>query len=69
MEPGAPSLRFFLQGWDSTDTAYRACYGLTPENVEVGVILHARDGQLSEMEIYSIAQQERRFGLPKIDTL
>jgi hypothetical protein len=44
-------------------------YGITPENVEVGVILHARDGRLSEMEIYSVHQQEEPFGLPKIDTL
>jgi hypothetical protein len=44
-------------------------YGVTSENVEVGVILHARDGRLSEMEVYSISQQDGLFGLPQINSL
>ena len=44
-------------------------YGVTSEEVEVGIILHARDGRISEMEIYSVAKQDQPFGLPKIDTL
>jgi hypothetical protein len=44
-------------------------YGVTSENVEVGVILHARNGKISEMEVYSVAQQDQSFGLPKIETL
>ena len=44
-------------------------YGVTAENVEVGVILHARDGRISELEVYSVAQQEKPFGLPKLETL
>jgi hypothetical protein len=44
-------------------------YGITPEGIAVGVILHAREGQVSEMEIYSTAGYERPFGLPAISTL
>jgi hypothetical protein len=44
-------------------------YGMTPEGVEVGVILHARDGRIAELEVYPLYEQEAPFGLPKIDTL
>jgi hypothetical protein len=44
-------------------------YGVTPENVEVGVILHVRDGRIAELEIYPLYEQETPFGLPLIDTL
>jgi hypothetical protein len=38
-------------------------------DVPVGVILHAREGQISELEIYAINDFEGTFGLPKIQSL
>lgn len=43
--------------------------GKTPEGVEVGVILHAREGQLSELEVYAIPNVEGSFSLPSIESL
>lgn len=43
--------------------------GTTPEGVSVGVILHARGDQISELEIYSLTGTEAKFGLPTIDSL
>jgi hypothetical protein len=43
--------------------------GVTAEGVEVGVILHAREGQISELEIYSLTDKEGPFGLPTIESL
>jgi hypothetical protein len=36
----------------------------TPEGVLVGVILHAREGLLSELEVYSMEGVEGSFSLP-----
>jgi hypothetical protein len=43
--------------------------GVTPEGIEVGVILHAREGQLSELEVYAIPDVNGSFGLPTIESL
>ena len=43
--------------------------GLTPEGIEVGVILHVREGQLSELEIYAMPDVNGPFGLPTIESL
>jgi hypothetical protein len=43
--------------------------GTTSEGVEVGVILHAREGQISELEVYSIPGVKSPFGLPSIESL
>jgi hypothetical protein len=40
----------------------------SPEGFQVGVILHAREGRLSELEVYSIDGCDS-FGLPDISTL
>ena len=42
--------------------------GRSPEGVPVGIILHAREGQLSELEIYS-QDTSKNFGLPDLETL
>jgi hypothetical protein len=47
-------------------------FGVTPEGVEVGVILHARQDRISELEVYSLGTTDttnRSFGLPRIETL
>jgi hypothetical protein len=43
--------------------------GTTEEGVPVGVVLHARKGQISELEVYAISDFEGTFGLPKIQSL
>ena len=39
------------------------------EGALVGVILHVREGEISELELYSITGQETRFSLPKPETI
>jgi hypothetical protein len=43
--------------------------GIAPEGVEVGIILHAREGKLSELEIYPIGETEEPFHMPPLETL
>jgi hypothetical protein len=43
--------------------------GITPEGIKVGVILHAREGQLSELEIYALPEADGPFSLPMIESL
>ena len=43
--------------------------GLTPEGIEVGVILHVRQDQLSELEVYAMPDGDGPFGLPTIESL
>ncbi len=41
----------------------------SPEDVLVGVILHARDGLLSELEVYSMEGVDHPFSLPHSDAI
>ena len=43
--------------------------GVTPEGHEVGVVLRAYEGSLTELEVYSFGEVEGSFGLPRIETL
>jgi len=43
--------------------------GRTPEGIEVGVIVHAREGEISELEVYAIAGSKGRFNLPSVESL
>src|SRR5579863_281118 len=43
--------------------------GVTPEGIEVGVVLHAREGQLSELEVYPMSEADSPFSLPTIESL
>ncbi len=43
--------------------------GRSPEGLRVGVILHAREGQLSELEVYPIDEAKGPFALPSPSTL
>lgn len=43
--------------------------GESPEGIQVGVILHCSEGQLSELEVYPFINVEGRFGLPKPEAL
>jgi hypothetical protein len=43
--------------------------GKSPEGIQVGVILHCRSGQISELEVYAIDEVKGVFGLPCPDAL
>lgn len=43
--------------------------GTTPEGVAVGIILHAREGELSELEVYSKSGLDVSFTLPRPELL
>jgi hypothetical protein len=43
--------------------------GETPEGWLVGVLLHAREGKLSELEIYNLSEHEGPYSLPLISSL
>jgi hypothetical protein len=43
--------------------------GKTPEGVEVGVIVHAREGEISELEVYAIPDWQGPFKLPSVESL
>jgi len=43
--------------------------GTTPEGWQVGVQLHARDGKLSELEVYNLSEHEGAYPLPTIASL
>jgi hypothetical protein len=43
--------------------------GKSPEGVEVGVIVHAREGEISELEVYAIPNWEGPFSLPFVESL
>jgi len=43
--------------------------GITPEGVDVGVLLRARQGQLSELEVFSLLEVEGSYGYPTIESL
>src|SRR5204862_2428696 len=43
--------------------------GTSPEGVRVGVIVHIRQDEISEMEIYSITGKSKGFSLPKPTSL
>jgi hypothetical protein len=43
--------------------------GKSPEGVSVGVILHAREGELSELEVYSTQGLDISFTLPLPNSL
>jgi hypothetical protein len=43
--------------------------GMSPEGFPVGVVLHCREGLLSELEVYTTLDVEGRFSLPKPEAL
>lgn len=43
--------------------------GETPEGFRVGVLLHAREGKLSELEVYNLSDCAGAFSLPVIESL
>jgi hypothetical protein len=43
--------------------------GSSPEGVRVGVMVHAREGEISELEVYSVTSEKNAFSLPKPESL
>jgi hypothetical protein len=43
--------------------------GSSPEGVRVGVIVHVREGEISELEVYSVTGEKNAFSLPKPESL
>jgi hypothetical protein len=43
--------------------------GRAPEGIEVGVIVHAREGEISELEVYAIPDWKGPFNLPSVESL
>jgi hypothetical protein len=70
---GCPAVDLALEGDDQRKTAPSKILadflGTTPEGIEVGVILHAREGEISELEVYSITDLKKPFGLPTKESL
>jgi len=53
----------------SPSTILADAMGVTREGVRVGVILHGREGLISELEVYSVAGHEGAFSLPRTEDL
>ena len=70
---GCPTIDLALEGHDQRKTAPSKILadfvGTTPEGIAVGVILHAREGEISELEVYSTTDMKEPFRLPTIESL
>ena len=66
---GCPTIDLAVSGHaapvSSPSTILADAEGVSPEGVRVGVIVHGREGLISELEIYSMAG-EAIFSLPRI---
>lgn len=68
---GCPTVDFALQSGrkvGGSDIVAEAG-GKSPEGISVGVILHVRDDELSELEVYSTEGLDVPFSLPTPDSL
>jgi hypothetical protein len=70
---GCPTIDFAVRGLATSlshpTTILADGQATTPEGVLVGVILHARDGLLSELEVYSMEGVDHPFSLPQSDAI
>jgi hypothetical protein len=70
---GCPTIDLAVDGraapLSSPTTILADTEGLSPEGVRVGIIVHGREGLISELEIYSMAGDEGKFSLPRINDL
>jgi hypothetical protein len=68
---GCPTIDFAVGGRaaqpGSPSTILADTSGVSPEGVRVGIIVHAREGLISELEIYPIAGDASTFSLPRIE--
>jgi len=70
---GCPTIDLALGNREQRKTALSIILadftGKTPEGIEVGVIVHAREGEISELEVYAIPDWKAPFNLPSIESL
>jgi len=70
---GCPTIDFAVRtraaSVGSPSTILADFLGVSREGVRVGLILHGREGLLSELEIYSLAGHDSAFSLPSVDSL
>jgi hypothetical protein len=68
---GCPTVDFALQSGRKVGASeiVSEAGGTTPEGVSVGIILHAREGELSELEVYSTSGLDVSFTLPRSEVL
>jgi hypothetical protein len=68
---GCPTIDFALQSGRKVGASeiVSEAGGTTPEGVSVGIILHAREGELSELEVYSTSGLDVSFSLPHPELL
>jgi len=66
---GCPTVDLQVEGYESKPVRFvLSAEGFSPEGIAVGVILHVRNGLVSELEVYS-QDGTKVFGLPEIDRL
>jgi hypothetical protein len=69
---GCPSIEFNVPveaPYIETPQAMRACFTGRSDEYEVGLMLVAGFGVLSELEIYVFGENEGPFGLPEVGTI
>jgi hypothetical protein len=70
---GCPTIDLALGGNEQRKTGPSTILadfvGKTREGVEVGVIVHAREGEISELEVYAIPDWKGPFSLPSVESL
>ncbi len=70
---GCPTVGFSVDGNGALATGHFTellhCIGNTPEGGTVGVALYAREGLLSELEVYALAVLQEQFPLPTLESL
>lgn len=68
---GCPTVYFAQEGESIAQNAAHvlADYLATVDGQEVGVILFQRGGRLSSLEVYSLAGNDKPFGLPELNTI
>ena len=70
---GCPTVDLALGGHEQRKTAPSIILadfvGKAPEGIEVGVIVHAREGEISELEVYAIPDWKGPFSLPTVESL
>ena len=66
---GCPTIDLALGGRKQKKTAPSEILadfvGRTPEGIEVGVVLHAREGEISELEVYAISDVKEPIQISK----
>ena len=70
---GCPTIDLAVGGYaaspGSATTILADGFGVSPEGVHCGIILHGREGLISELEVYPNEWERRAFSLPHIENI